>query len=394
MKKTLTILLFISPVVSNAQWSKLTSGTTENLNSVSFSDTINGWVVGNNNAVLQTLDGGKNFYSNTAGTLDANYYSVCATSSVDINIVGSDSFVHNTEYEGTFWNQQSLPVVDTLYGVMFRDKYNGYACGTNGKILHKGGTNWDEKNSGTTATLHSIYHKNPLYAWAVGNNGTIVHTINSGATWNPQTSGTLADLKSVFFITDDSGWAVGNNGTIIFTADGGDHWNMQNSGTTNTLNGVCFIDLQRGWIVGNNGTILTTQNGGTSWASEKSSTSYNLNSCSFTAGDSVGWAVGDNGIIIKRDGKIHNSTVPNQQSNVVIKMYPNPTQHFITIQSNNITIPQDCPYAMYNSLGEVVIQERLQNTHTIDLSSLSAGNYILELKTTTLKYRTVISITK
>jgi photosystem II stability/assembly factor-like uncharacterized protein len=39
-------------------------------------------------------------------------------------------------------------------------------------------------------------------------------------------------------------------------------WVTQTSGTTNTLRDIFFIDGSTGWAVGENGTVLKTTNGG------------------------------------------------------------------------------------------------------------------------------------
>jgi N-acetylneuraminic acid mutarotase len=74
--------------------------------------------------------------------------------------------------------------------------------------------------------------------------------------------------------------------------------------------------------------------------------------------------------------------------------FPNPASQNITVQSNNITIPPDCPYTIYNSVGQVALQGRLEKTHIIDVSCLSTGVYILELQSDEARYRTNVTIRK
>ena len=66
----------------------------------------------------------------------------------------------------------------------------------------------------------------------------------------------------------------------------------------NTLNCVSFITPVVGWAVGNDGTILKTTNGGTSWTSQSIETSVPLYSVSFTDSDN-GTVVGDVGTILR-----------------------------------------------------------------------------------------------
>jgi photosystem II stability/assembly factor-like uncharacterized protein len=73
-------------------------------------------------------------------------------------------------------------------------------------------------------------------------------------------------------------------------------WTLQNSNTTNELYGISFSDSIHGWAVGNNGTILKTKDGGINWISSNSPISTILTSVSFC--DTMnGWIVGDEGRI-------------------------------------------------------------------------------------------------
>jgi hypothetical protein len=55
---------------------------------------------------------------------------------------------------------------------------------------------------------------------------------------------------------------AGTYGTILKTTDGGTNWTSQTCGTAYGLWSVHFIDRNTGWAVGQNGTILKTTTGG------------------------------------------------------------------------------------------------------------------------------------
>ena len=73
MKKIL--LLFIAflflhiTIIAQEGWVQQTSGTTENLLGVSFTDANTGTAVGWNGTILRTIDGGDNWVSQSSGTL-------------------------------------------------------------------------------------------------------------------------------------------------------------------------------------------------------------------------------------------------------------------------------------------------------------------------------------
>jgi len=66
----------------------------------------------------------------------------------------------------------------------------------------------------------------------------------------------------------------------------------------NTLHCVMFVSLNIGWAVGENGTILRTTNGGTTWTLQTSGTTSILSGVSFTDSDN-GIAVGGDGTILR-----------------------------------------------------------------------------------------------
>ena len=68
---------------------------------------------------------------------------------------------------------------------------------------------------------------------------------------------------------------------------------------------VCFVDESTGWAVGQNGCIIKTTDGSANWSTQTSETTNLLESVCFVD-ESTGWAVGSNGCIIKTtDGGIN-----------------------------------------------------------------------------------------
>jgi len=71
----LVILFSVNGAI--AQWGVQNSGTTNNLNSVYFTDPDNGWAVGDSGTILHTSDGGLNWVtqsSNTTFKLNAVFF--------------------------------------------------------------------------------------------------------------------------------------------------------------------------------------------------------------------------------------------------------------------------------------------------------------------------------
>jgi photosystem II stability/assembly factor-like uncharacterized protein len=68
-------------------------------------------------------------------------------------------------------------------------------------------------------------------------------------------------------------------------------WTQQTSGVSTSLNDVYFTDSQMGWAVGDNGVIINTINGGQTWDSQTSGTAEKLRAV-FFINENNGWAVG------------------------------------------------------------------------------------------------------
>ena len=108
---------------------------------------------------------------------------------------------------------------------------------------------------------------------AVGASGTVLTTVNSGALWRTQSSASDRDLAGVsaYKLSEykDSGVSksdvymnvliVGANGTIESSGDvllgNNVHFSIEDSGTSENLYSVTLSDID-GWAVGQNGTIL------------------------------------------------------------------------------------------------------------------------------------------
>jgi len=227
--------------------------------------------------IIRTTDGGENWENQSSGTSD-DLLSVHFT---DENIgwaVGgggtapnSYGIVLKTTNGGTNWTILSSGITSFLRSVYFTDQNTGWTAGANynnyqGKILKTtdGGANWIIQFS-LFNPLNSIYFFNQNIGWVVGD-GAILRTTNGGIDWINETGVTQSWLNSVHFKDEGIGWAVGYDfngttyGSILNTTDGGVNWISQLSELW--LNSVYFITPYTGWAVGEFGTILKTTNGG------------------------------------------------------------------------------------------------------------------------------------
>ena len=287
-------------------WYQQTSGTTENLRGVSFTDSDNGTVVGDNVTILRTTNGGMTWVSQLSGTT-SSLRGVSFTDSVNGTAVGWDGTILRTTDGGSNWTQQSSGTTVRLEGVSFTDKDNGTAVGFVGTILRttNGGTTWTSPNSGTGGDWSGVSFTDVNNGTVVGSGGQILRTSDGGITWTLQLIGIHSWYTGVSFTDSANGTVTGEDGDILRTTDGGTTWTSQPTGFADEIItvGVCFTDVNNGTVVGYNyfferGLVLRTTNGGKDWTEQTSGTTDWLNGVSFT--DSYnGTAVGYGGTILR-----------------------------------------------------------------------------------------------
>lgn len=289
---------------SSQSWITQTSGTTNDLWSVSFTDAIHGWVSGSQGTILSTSDAGTTWTAQTSGVTTPILRNIFL---FDLNngwAVGDNGTILHTSNGGTTWTPQTSGVSGTLRQVSFATLTEGWICGAAGTILHTtdGGTTWTAQTSGTTIGLMRIHFTDALNGWSVGSsgatqNGIILHTSDGGATWAAQTAPNTSNLNACTFTDALNGWVGGNAGDIFNTTDGGTTWTAQTNPSTNIVRGMHFVNATDGWATGDAGSIVNTTDGGTTWATQTSGTNQILRDIQFV-NPGRGYAVGVAGTLL------------------------------------------------------------------------------------------------
>lgn len=279
--------------------------------SINFIDTDNGWAVGNNGKIINTVNGGDSWKEQSSSVSSALY----GVHFADHNTgwaVGDKGTILSTKNGGENWKIQKSPTKSSLYDVHFIDSDTGWAVGEDGTVLKlsggsgkawfplKGaGENWELQKTGTLSVLYSIYFIDMDRGWAVGG-GIILYTTDGGNKWNEVKI--EKSLMSVFFADMDNGWIVGDFGIILHSGDGGITWNEQSEESPVYLVDVYFVDKKNGWAVGGNPetgeTILHTSDGGSTWIERKTGIGKPLAGVHFVNVNS-GWVIGYNGAILQ-----------------------------------------------------------------------------------------------
>lgn len=358
------------------------TGTTEDLEGVSFVDADHGAIAGGGGVVRRTTDGGGTWTgSNTGTTVDLTDIELVGGRGF---ITGSDGFISLSTDGGANWTQFTTGTTETFNGCSFSSEAAGWAVGTGGAIYAYNGTGWGSQSSGTTAELKSVFALGSS-GWAVGANGTIRKY--DGANWVSQTSGITEALTDVAFADANSGIAVGLNSTVSKTTDGGTTWTPINIGFTGLdIRSIRMANASIGWATADGGVVLQTEDGGTTWSVAYLGT-MNLRAVDFV--DNQGIIVGDGGVgyafettlLSVQEGK---NAVQIPTTFVLEQNYPNPFNPTTTI-GFKIHSSENVSLKVYDLLGREVrtlMNERLpagSYETTLDGSGLATGIYFYRL---------------
>jgi hypothetical protein len=243
----------------------------------------------------------------------------------------------------------------------------GFAVGQKGflgpGILYKttnGGINWQRTDEGDLPQLDEISFVDDTYGWICGA-GIMLSTMDSGQSWH--TDYFREFLRYMQFTDREHGWISAIGETAVYrTTDGGKAWiEIPYTNRYNQMfNSFFFFNNYQGvassFLFCN---ILTTKDGGAQWSYEERLPPSQLNVITFV-NDSLGWAVGTNGAILKFQGTYFNQTNNVQHPENIAGNYPNPfgtypspsngatTIYFRLSQSQNVSI------AIYDILGRCI----------------------------------------
>jgi photosystem II stability/assembly factor-like uncharacterized protein len=289
-------------------WEKLPAVTANNLNCLSFIDSLHGWVAGDGGTILRTTTGGNSWTLQQSGIVE----DISAINFVDSNFgwalairvyqdtTSYGTLVLRTTNGGITWTHEGSDTTRTLNNVAFGDPFTGIAVGNVGTILRTtdGGDSWNVHSSGTTRALNGVFLRDANKGTVVGDSGTILRTVDGGIHWLVSAQPLSRTLRGVAFVPSGLGIIAGDAGTILRTTDGGENWNAVNSGTLRSLHDVALPGGLLAVAVGEAGTVIRSTNGGATWDSVSGGGSATLYHVTFRDANH-GHAVGDAGTILR-----------------------------------------------------------------------------------------------
>jgi len=331
-------------------WNIRESGTPAivDLYSVSFSDDLHGWIVGDYGTpiyVLRTTDGGLNWQIQTTIN-NAWGRGVSFVDSLHGWICGPIDTVLKTTDGGTTWSKHPMNRINHGNGICFADTLHGWLAidNGNGNIMKTtdGGQSWVLKSAygawsidmldsltGWAAsgeiikttdgwetwtrqyippvTLNGISIGDTLTVWTAGYRRMIISTSNGGISWVVDSS-TTNNINNYYAVDGhlqvNNISVVGDGGAIIRSTNSGNTWRViRNVDIGNTsLYNVSFYDSNQGWAVGSYGVITHTNNGGTVWRRQTSNVNSFLFGVSFADSQYGKICTGGGGVLGTRNG--------------------------------------------------------------------------------------------
>ncbi|OFY87384.1 MAG: hypothetical protein A3F72_04065 [Bacteroidetes bacterium RIFCSPLOWO2_12_FULL_35_15] len=408
MKRILLLLFFYLTFSSEsfAQWQTVFDSTDYSFSGIFFINNDTGFVAGYHSGngyyggtIMRTMNGGL--------TWDKTYQlpNILSIQFVNDSVGfagGQDCQIYRTTNMGNTWNfVGEVLTLGDLSSLYFINPQIGYATLFNGGIRKtvNGGTSWvglfgsagrsyfpgtakftfvDSLTGYVTHSYHGMFTTNQGSA--------ISKTMGGGATWTDLPIPSNFYPYSCFFFDSLSGFAVGYHGKISKTTDGGLTWTTPDSLCPDPLYDVAFVNDSIGYISGGfnvyednfpNGIIFKTKNRGITWE-VMNTYSDGLTKLHFPS-DSIGYAVGMNGIILKLTSANHANvsvqTLTNSREKLTV--FPNPANNSITVNLN-----RGKKILIVNLLGEIVLEKSFlpdsNRKAEFDISFLSSGIYFIK----------------
>lgn len=219
----------------------------------------------------------------------------CSNANTSI-AVGWSGKITKTTNGGATWEAVDSGTESHLTSISSPGDHNFIAVGSGGVILKSSdwGTSWTIKqapeNTGTTEVYY--YNEEVVYIAGAGV-GNFLKSEDGGENWEVITTDFTGTLMTLQFVSDTDGFAIGHKWnretlktdiTILKTKDGGLTWSTIYTPTEEiSINAVHFANESTGFAVGNNGTIIRTTDGGDSWIVQNSNVTHNLTSVHFVS---------------------------------------------------------------------------------------------------------------
>jgi photosystem II stability/assembly factor-like uncharacterized protein len=387
-------LLFLSFNNYAQSWVNQTSPTTNSLREVRFINANEGWAVGDAGTFLKTTNGGTTWYSIVF--VKPTLLIGCHFFNSLTGFVAGDDGAYKTTDGGTSWTY--ITGSNLITKMCFFNSSLGFAVGgsTSGQYgaIYKttdGGTTWSSTiNNSSWHRMYGVQFVNATTGFVFDENGLMLKTTNTGASWIPVNYGAAMTITAMKFSDENNGMISGRLSASPFllkTTDAGATWSNAVNNFQYIFSDICFIGNNVVWAAGGTQTesfIFNSTDGGSTWTN--TSTGAKPWSSIFFADANNGWAVSQNGDIMKYNGTTGvNDNNPKTPTGFSLHQnFPNPFNPNTTIK---FTIREKflVNLSVFNTLGikvaELVNGNKNAGEYQVNFNAanLPSGVYIYKL---------------
>ncbi len=299
------------------------------LHDICFTDTQNGFAVGDRGTVWKTVDGGRN-WTLTETPVDCPLYGVSFTDPMRGVVVGGfrkpflnkcEGVILKTDDGGENWTRIPTPFLPTLRRVKMENRANGWAAGdstimSQGGLFqtHDGGRSWSPLPGSPNVCWNDFRFLDPQTGAGLASDGSPRVLQGIVRESNHLSYGMRRPIAlDVFTRTIPgaaNGWLVGEGGLVCNSYDHGEQWQ-----DAPPLPGIApsLFDFQtvfarenNVWIAGAPGSIIFySKDAGRTWSTAATGITTPIREIRFFDANR-GYAVGDLGTILETlDGGVH-----------------------------------------------------------------------------------------
>lgn len=206
-------------------WIPVTTNTTGGIYGIDAIDGQYVYASVNNGTVLRSTDGGSVFESISVSTNQLLTIDFC---SADTGYTaGQGGVVYKTVNGGLNWSTLNASTLNNFWDICVLNSNSIYLAAYYGTLRKTGdGGNNFKPSFGYNMNFEDIQMLNTMIGYTCGLNGVLNKTTNGGNSWISQNSNTSESLNELFFLDSKTGYVAGTNGLLLKTTDGGDNFSI------------------------------------------------------------------------------------------------------------------------------------------------------------------------
>jgi len=378
------ILFSLMTFELKAQWIQMNEafggnsvGTIKTVGSTIFAGTFD---FGLNSKVYKSTDNGLNWTISNSGLGSALVHTFATIGSIIFAATYSEGVFKSVD-NGTTWTNvlSNIPNVN-YYSLGTKDSV--IIVGTDYGALYQStdlGINWINVVATTPTNYYYNIRSNSTHFFAASSDGPFISTDN-GLNWNLVDSGLTISSIEEFLIQPSYVFST-DNFRVYRTSNNGTYWETVTNNLSINSFKRSFGFSGSNQLIGTSDGVFVNPNNGQNWIAANSGLGNNdVNE--FDTLSSYIFAATNIGIFRIDTSQINTIAIGINEINEVkiLNVYPNPSHGKIKIEIESKFINDNYKLQIFNTFGQTVLFENLNNQGSIDLSHFPKGIYFLEVK--------------